>query len=111
MPHYFVRFTLTCSYATVVTLTTFSGVLNLLTTGWLMRKYGVRAALINQTAWPILRNICQITGIIKGGKLGIVIFQVTQLITIFGGGAGYLLAANSFVAAVVEPEDRTACFG
>lgn len=95
----------------VVTLTTVSGVLNLLTTGWLMRNYGVRAALINQTAWPCLRNLCQILGIIKGGTFGIVIFQLTQTITALGGGAGYLLAANSFVAAVVDPEERTACFG
>jgi hypothetical protein len=37
--------------------------------------------------------------------------QSTQLVTILGGGAGYLLSANSYMAEVVEPEERTAAFG
>ncbi|KAJ7843034.1 hypothetical protein B0H13DRAFT_2364931 [Mycena leptocephala] len=37
--------------------------------------------------------------------------QSTQLITILGGGAGYLLSVNSYMAEVVEPEERTAAFG
>lgn len=46
-----------------------------------------------------------------GGRLGITIMQSTQLITILGGGAGYLLSANSYMAEVVEPAERTAAFG
>jgi hypothetical protein len=37
--------------------------------------------------------------------------QSTQLITILGGGAGYLLCVNSYMAEVVGPEERTAAFG
>jgi hypothetical protein len=95
----------------VVTLTTISGVLNLLTTGYVMKRWGIRCALIAQTAWPMLRNICQITATVIGGNVGIFIFQVTQLITILGGGAGYILCANSFVSAVVSSEARTGAFG
>ncbi len=95
----------------VVTGSTVSGVLNLLTTGYIMRRWGIRAALITQTAWPCLRNMCQITAVLVGGNVGIRLFQTTQLITILGGGAGYILCANSFVAAVVPAEERTGAFG
>ncbi len=100
-----------CLPISVVTLTTISGVLNLLTTGYVMKRWGIRCALITQTAWPMLRNVCQITATIIGGNVGIFIFQVTQLITILGGGAGYILCANSFVSAVVSAEERTGAFG
>lgn len=43
----------------MVTFTTASGVLNLITTGWYMRRWGVRTALVMQTLWPCLRNVCQ----------------------------------------------------
>ena len=43
--------------------------------------------------------------------MGISIMQATQLITILGGGAGYMLAANSYIAEIVEPVERTAAFG
>ena len=42
---------------------------------------------------------------------GIRVIQLTQLITILGGGAGYILCVNTFAAALVEPEERTATFG
>jgi hypothetical protein len=92
-----------------MTLTTISGVLNLFTTGWLVKKYGVKLAMVAQTFWPCLRNLCQITaGTLRhshtreapvsltllnvleylGGRVGIYIMQYTQLITILGGGAG-----------------------
>ncbi|GAA5902991.1 uncharacterized protein JCM6883_002656 [Sporobolomyces salmoneus] len=37
--------------------------------------------------------------------------QLTQLLTILGGGAGYILCVNTFAAFLVSPEDRTATFG
>lgn len=95
----------------MVTVTTVGGVLNLLTTGYLQRNYGVKLTIINQTLWPILRNIGMLIGLKQGGKAGVVWFQVSQSFVALGGGAGYLLSANSFVGAVVEPKDRTGSFG
>jgi hypothetical protein len=130
---------LTTSNAIVATLTTVSGFCNLILTRWYMARFGIRFALVMQTLFPCIRNLFQIWGLSRSGWFGIVIFQVsrtrilgskltwmiraenllirlhctqsTQLLTIFGGGLGYLLAANSYVAAVVEPEERTAAFG
>lgn len=89
--------------------------LNLFTTGWLMRRYGPRRAMVMQTAIPCVRNLAQTyagkdlkaedadhlvkprlrlprlprltTTVLDGGILGIRILQWTQLLTIFGGGA------------------------
>jgi hypothetical protein len=47
----------------------------------------------------------------KGGRQGILIVQVTQSITILGGGAGYMLAANNYLAELVPAEERTGAFG
>lgn len=55
--------------------------------------------------------ICCINSALVGGRLGITVMQSTQLITILGGGAGYLLTVNSYMAEVAEPEERTAAFG
>ncbi|KAJ6576271.1 hypothetical protein B0H10DRAFT_2103178 [Mycena sp. CBHHK59/15] len=95
----------------MVTLTTFSGTLNLIVTTWQIKHWGLRRAIVNQTFWPALRNLTQIYATFVGHRLGISIMQGTQLITILGGGAGYLLSANSYMAEVVEPEERTAAFG
>ncbi|KAF7375714.1 hypothetical protein MSAN_00460900 [Mycena sanguinolenta] len=97
--------------AIMITLTTFSGTLNLIVTTWEIKNWGLRRAIINQTFWPALRNLTQIYATLVGGRLGITIMQSTQLITILGGGAGYLLSVNSYMAEVVEPEERTAAFG
>lgn len=43
--------------------------------------------------------------------LGVRVIQLTQLITILGGGAGYILCVNTFAAVLVSPEERTATFG
>ncbi|ORY86053.1 hypothetical protein BCR35DRAFT_302705 [Leucosporidium creatinivorum] len=95
----------------MVTLTTLSGILNLFSTGWLMRRYGPRFAMVMQTLVPCLRNVAQTCAVLDGGILGIRLLQWTQLMTIFGGGAGYMLTANTFVNALVTPEERTASFG
>ncbi|KAJ7183826.1 major facilitator superfamily domain-containing protein [Mycena filopes] len=97
--------------AVMITLTTFSGTLNLIVTTWQIKNWGLRKAIVNQTCWPALRNLTQIYATLVGNRRGITIMQSTQLITILGGGAGYLLSANSYMAEVVAPEERTAAFG
>ncbi|KAJ7278385.1 hypothetical protein C8J57DRAFT_1306813 [Mycena rebaudengoi] len=97
--------------ALLVTLTTFSGAINLIVTTWEIKNWGLRKAIVNQTFWPALRNLTQIYATLVGGRTGITIMQSTQIITVLGGGAGYLLSANSYMAEVVEPEERTAAFG
>ncbi|KAF7317432.1 hypothetical protein HMN09_00479900 [Mycena chlorophos] len=92
-------------------LTTFSGMLNLMLTAWEIRHWGLRAALVQQTFWPALRNLCQTYATYVGGRTAITIIQVTQLITILGGGLGYNLAANSYITELVKAEERTASFG
>ncbi|KAF7349999.1 hypothetical protein MVEN_01301400 [Mycena venus] len=95
----------------MIILSTFGGTANLLLTTWQIRHWGLRAAMVQQTFWPALRNLTQIYATFVGGRLGITIMQSTQLITILGGGAGYMLSANSYIAEVVEPAERTSAFG
>ncbi|CAK5269071.1 unnamed protein product [Mycena citricolor] len=92
-------------------LATLSGTINLIFTTWQINHWGLRKAIVQQTFWPALRNLCQIYAITVGGATGIQIINGTQLITILGGGAGYLLSANAYMAEVVEPGERTAAFG
>lgn len=67
--------------------------------------------MLNQSIWPIFRNVLQVVGVWKGGNTGIILFQLSQGFAALGGGPGYLLSANSYVGAVVEPRDRTGSFG
>ncbi|KAF7317419.1 hypothetical protein HMN09_00478600 [Mycena chlorophos] len=93
---------------------TFSAMLNLMLSAWEIRHWGLRRALVQQTFWPALRNLCQIYAVqvvYVGGRTAITIIQVTQLITILGGGLGYNLAANSYITELVTAEERTAAFG
>lgn len=91
--------------------TTFCGTLNLFVTGWTVKRWGPRFALIVQTFVPGIRVLAQISGVIAGGKAGINIIQGTQLITILGGPAGYILVVNTIAGELVEPMKRTAVFG
>lgn len=91
--------------------TTFCGTLNLFVTGWTVKRWGPRFALIVQTFVPGIRVLAQISGVIAGGKAGISIIQGTQLITILGGPAGYILVVNTIAGELVEPMKRTAVFG
>ncbi|KAJ7846795.1 hypothetical protein B0H13DRAFT_2362802 [Mycena leptocephala] len=77
------------------------------------QELGLRTAIINQTFWPALRNLAQIYANLVGGRLAITIMQSTQLITILGDGAGYLLPVNLYMAEVVEPSEplRYICGG
>ncbi|PTB65017.1 MFS general substrate transporter [Trichoderma citrinoviride] len=91
--------------------TTLCGTLNLFIAGWTVKKIGPRSALMIQTLVPAIRVLAQIFGVIAGKRTGILIIQSTQLITIIGGPAGYILITNIFVSETVEPSRRTAVFG
>lgn len=91
--------------------TTFCGTVNLFITGWSIKKWGPRFALILQTFIPAIRVATQVIGVLAGGNAGITIIQTTQLITIFGGPAGYILVVNTIAGELVEPMQRTAVFG
>ncbi|KAM0314342.1 hypothetical protein ACHAPQ_011837 [Fusarium lateritium] len=91
--------------------TTFCGTLNLFVTGWTSKKFGPRAALLVQIFIPAVRVVTQIIGVVAGKRDGMMIIQATQLITILGGPAGYILVVNIIAGEVVEPIRRTAVFG
>lgn len=91
--------------------TTFFGTMNLFVAGWMVKKWGPRRALMAQTFVPAVRVATQIWGVLAGGQRGITIFQLTQMITIVGGPAGYILIVNIIAGEVVEPARRTSVFG
>ncbi|KAF3762801.1 hypothetical protein M406DRAFT_31187, partial [Cryphonectria parasitica EP155] len=91
--------------------TTFCGTLNLFLTGWTVKKWGPRFALVLQTFIPAIRVATQVLGVLAGGAAGETIIQSTQLITILGGPAGYILVVNTIAGELVEPMQRTAVFG
>lgn len=64
--------------------------MNLFFSGWLIKRIGPKATLIFQTTVPAVRVLMQILGVIAGSKLGMLIIQATQIVTIFGGPAGYV---------------------
>ena len=92
-------------------LTTLFGVANLFITGWTIKAWGVKKALLITTFWPAVRLLVQNVGVQTGAGLGIVIVQGSQVTTIVGGPAGYLLALNSFATEVVLPAERTPTLG
>ncbi|KAF4446988.1 hypothetical protein F53441_9459 [Fusarium austroafricanum] len=85
--------------------------LNLFVTGWMSKKFGPRAALLAQIFVPAIRVVTQILGVVAGKDRGMMIIQLTQIITILGGPAGYILVVNIIAGEVVEPIRRTAVFG
>lgn len=91
--------------------TTIFGVLNLFVTGWTIRKFGVKSALFISVFWPAVRLCIQNIGVYVGYERGILIIQSSQIITIIGGPAGYMLALNTFVTEVIEHEERTGALG
>ncbi|WVR04573.1 hypothetical protein IAU60_001580 [Kwoniella sp. DSM 27419] len=92
-------------------MTTGCSILNLFATGWFIKRFGVKAAMFQQTFWAALRNLCQMYALGVGGNTGIKIIQITQAFNILGSGGGYQIASNVFIAALVEPEQRTSQFG
>ncbi|TWU74237.1 hypothetical protein ED733_004081 [Metarhizium rileyi] len=85
--------------------------LNLFITGWVSKKFGPRLALMMQTFVPAIRVLTQILGVIAGKSTGMMIIQATQLITVLGGPAGYILVVNVIAGELVESSRRTAVFG
>jgi hypothetical protein len=64
--------------------------MNLFVTGWSVKKFGPRFAILAQTLVPAVRVATQILGVVAGKRTGMVIIQATQLITVIGGPAGYM---------------------
>src|SRR5690242_21132236 len=91
--------------------TTLFGLINLLITGWTIKRLGVKRALVIQIFWPAVRLLVQNIGVSKGSSAGIFIVQARQIITIVGGPNGYVLALNSLVADVVGHEGSTGAPG
>jgi hypothetical protein len=91
--------------------TTLFGVLNLFVTGWLIKKFGPKVALLISVFWPAVRLTIQNIGVMTGSYQGILIIQSSQIITVLGGPAGYLLALNSYVIEVIDPSERTGALG
>ncbi|KOS21224.1 hypothetical protein ESCO_004478 [Escovopsis weberi] len=91
--------------------TTFCGIANLFLAGWAVKKVGPRAALMVQTFVPAIRVFVQIMGVIAGKGLGILIIQLSQIITVVGGPSGYILVTNIIVGELVESSRRTSVFG
>jgi hypothetical protein len=91
--------------------TTIFGILNLFVTGWSIKRFGVKPALLIQVFWPAVRLTIQNIGVMTGSQAGIIIMQCSQIITIIGGPNGYVLALNSYVADVSGHEDRTGALG
>jgi MFS family permease len=91
--------------------TTLFGVANLFVTGWTIKVWGIKRALLITIFWPAVRLLIQNIGVMTGAGMGILIIQLSQIITIVGGPAGYLLALNSFATEVVRPVERTATIG
>ncbi|KAK5170130.1 uncharacterized protein LTR77_004714 [Saxophila tyrrhenica] len=91
--------------------TTLFGVANLFITGWTIKAWGIKRALLITIFWPAVRLLIQNVGVAMGAGMGILITQLSQIITIVGGPAGYLLALNSFATEVVLPAERTATIG
>lgn len=91
--------------------TTFFGVMNLFVTGWMIKAWGIKRALMISIVWPAIRLFVQNIGVMTGAGVGIIIVQSSQIITIIGGPAGYLLALNSYATEIVRPAERTPTLG
>ncbi|KAK5956824.1 hypothetical protein OHC33_002312 [Knufia fluminis] len=91
--------------------TTVFGIMNLFLTGSLIKRIGVKPTLLIQVFFPALRLVVQNIGIEVWGKIGIIIVQCSQVVSIIGGPSGYLLCLNTFMTEVVEYEGRTAALG
>jgi len=99
------------AFALLSASTSIFGLINLLVAGWSIKRLGTKRALIIQIIWPAVRNFTQVIGIIKGSNMGMLIVQLSQVITVIGGPNGYVLCLNSFVADVVTHEARTGALG
>ncbi|WWC87011.1 uncharacterized protein L201_001894 [Kwoniella dendrophila CBS 6074] len=97
--------------ALMSTTTTMSMVVNIFISGWFIKRFGVKAAMFQQSFWATLRNLTQIYSLNQGGKLGITIIQSSQAFNILGSAGGYQIASNVYISMLVKPEERTKQFG
>lgn len=91
--------------------TTAFGLLNLFITTSLIKKIGIKPAIVLNVFFPAVRLLIQNFGVATGGALGIVIFQSSQVASIIGGPSGYVLSLNTYISEVVEYDGRTAALG
>ncbi|KAF2017825.1 hypothetical protein BU24DRAFT_345018 [Aaosphaeria arxii CBS 175.79] len=91
--------------------TTVFGIANLIITGWSIKRFGVKLALLIQIFWPAVRLAVQNIGVAAGGQAGIIIIQASQVLTVIGGPNGYVLTLNSFITDVSTHEQRTGALG
>ncbi|KIW72020.1 hypothetical protein PV04_00244 [Phialophora macrospora] len=91
--------------------TTVFGTLNLFLTGSLIKRIGVKPTLMTQILFPAVRLLVQNVGVEVWGSTGIIIIQLSQIVSVIGGPSGYLLALNTFITEVVDYEERTAALG
>lgn len=99
------------SVALMSTMTVAGTIVNMLSSAWVIGRFGVKAGMFQQTFWAALRNLCQIYAQIVGGQLGITITIATQVFNVVGSGGGFQLCANSFISILASEEERTAQFG
>lgn len=99
------------SVAMMSSMTVAGTIVNLFTSAWVISRWGVKAAMFQQTFWAALRNLCQIYAQVQGGKRGIDITIATQVFNALGSGGGFQLCANSFISILAEESERTAQFG
>ena len=57
------------------------GTINLLVTGWSIKRFGVKRALLIQVFWPAVRLAVQNVGLMVGSNSGILIVQFSQAST------------------------------
>ncbi|KAH8651008.1 hypothetical protein BX600DRAFT_483561 [Xylariales sp. PMI_506] len=87
------------------------GVANLLLTGRQIKSGGPKYALCMNTFFPILRVSAQVIAMLIGSRTGIILMQASQILSVVGGPAGYLMVLNTSIAELVEPTKRTGAFG
>ncbi|KAI1341143.1 major facilitator superfamily transporter [Xylariaceae sp. FL0016] len=91
--------------------TIIAAIANLFVAGWQMRRVGPRLALAIQTFFPALRVAIQLAALFVGARAGLAVMQLSQITTLWGGPAGYILVLNTIAAEITEPARRTAMFG
>ncbi|KAH7138518.1 major facilitator superfamily domain-containing protein [Dendryphion nanum] len=91
--------------------TTIFGLINLLVTGWTIKRFGIKISLLIQIFWPAVRLAVQNLAVMTGGESGILLLLGSQIITIVGGPNGYVLTLNAFITDVSTHEQRTGALG
>ncbi|EUC40520.1 hypothetical protein COCMIDRAFT_108598 [Bipolaris oryzae ATCC 44560] len=78
---------------------------------WGINNMCIRNLFCLQTFVSSIRFVLQIYALNIGAETGVMLYQATQILTVFGGPAGYQLVMNMYASHLVEPEEYTAIFG